>query len=297
MIENHAAYDLHLHSYWSYDACAPVEYYFRKASELKLRAIAISEHFTMDSLPDIIATSRKYPDVRFIPAVEMTVRCSIGSLDMLCLGMPLEIPTEIEEIFEEYRQWQRDCGKAISIGMQSLGFDYTEKDRLELLKKYRPAKTIEKHGITHVQNGIQRTHFINSGYIKSPEEYGKLFEKFPRTPYPDAERILPVLKHHGALVMIAHPTSYFNKNDIKRMDALREELGFEGIECAHDLIPQELTPFYRDYCVRHKLFSSGGSDSHADHSDNPCRIATQHEFARHIGEGKWLDEIFERLKK
>jgi hypothetical protein len=79
------------------------------------------------------------------------------------------------------------------------------------------------------------------------------------------------------------------------MDALREELGFEGIECAHDLVPPELTAFYRQYCTKHKLFSTAGSDNHAAPDNNPCNIATHHKMASHIGKTAWLEEIIERL--
>ena len=37
-----AQYDLHLHSYWSYDATAEVEDHFKRASELGVRYIAIT---------------------------------------------------------------------------------------------------------------------------------------------------------------------------------------------------------------------------------------------------------------
>lgn len=289
-----ASYDLHLHSYWSYDACASVDYYFQKAAELGLRAIAITEHFTMDSLPDILVAAEKFPTVRFIPSLEMSVTCSIGPVDMLCFGMPLEIPEEIENIFERYRRWQRDCGEAYYNCLQGLGFNYSANERLELLKKYRPACVIEKQGITHVYG--QANDFINAGYVPK-DECDKQFDKIQRAPYPAGSEILPAFRSCGALIAIAHPARYFNQNDVKRMDALREELSFEGIECAHDAISEELTPFYRDYCVKHGLFSSGGSDSHADHDNNPCKIATRHEFARHIGKPEWLDEIFQRLKK
>ncbi|KKR04405.1 MAG: PHP domain protein [Candidatus Uhrbacteria bacterium GW2011_GWF2_39_13] len=277
-----ASYDLHLHTFWSYDGCTSVEYYFQRALELKLRAIAITEHFTMDSLPDIITASKKYPAVRFIPSVEMTVTCSVGAVDILCFGMPLEIPTEIEEIFERYRQWQRDCGEAFSRGMTELGFNYSKNERLKLLKKYRPANVIEKQGVTHVYG--QSAYFINAGYIKSGDDAKLLKEKIRIPEYPQAREILPAFKRCGALIAIAHPTHYFNRNDIERMDELRDELSFEGIECAHDLIPMELTHFYRDYCLKHGLFSSGGSDSHSDPDNPKIHIGTQHEFARHIGE-------------
>jgi predicted metal-dependent phosphoesterase TrpH len=150
----YATYDLHLHTYWSYDACAPVEYHFRRARELKLRRIAVTEHFTMDSLPEVLDCSRRYPDVAFIPGAELTVRTPQGySVDLVCLGMPTEHPPELRAVFEVYRK----------------------------------------------------------------------------------------------------------------------------------------------YCVERGLLSSAGSDCHADPADNPHGIGLRHEFARHIGEDRWLDEILERL--
>ena len=298
--EKYASYDLHLHTYWSYDACASVEYYFRRAQELNLRAIAITEHFTMDSMPEIISVSKKYPNIRYIAGAEMTVSTSFGNCDMVCLGLPESSTPEMDGIFEMYRKWQRSTGEAYSEAMCKLGFEFSEADRLSLLKQYRSQAAIEKQGITHVQGSVvMKKYFLDAGCVSKAEEYPKWISKlhehaeFPK--YPEAAKVLPVIKRAGGLVAIAHPTRYFNKNDLQRMDALREELDLDGIECAHDDIPEELTPFYRKYCVKYGLFSTAGSDSHADPANNPCKIATRHEFARHRGDNDWLYEIFERL--
>ena len=48
-----AQYDLHLHSYWSYDATAEVENHFKRARELGVRYIAITDHHLMDALIDL----------------------------------------------------------------------------------------------------------------------------------------------------------------------------------------------------------------------------------------------------
>ena len=82
------------------------------------------------------------------------------------------------------------------------------------------------------------------------------------------------------------------------MDALRQECQLDGIECAHRMVPPELTVFYREYCKKYNLISTGGSDCH-----NPEDIAEQYaddkspapRFARHIGEDVWLDEFLERI--
>lgn len=296
MSTDYAEYDLHLHSHWSYDACAPVEYYFQLASQFQPRAIAITEHFTMDSLPDVVAASKKYPDVRFIAGAEMTVLTSAGSIDMVCLGLPLDTPPELEALFDRYRQWQHKIGKAISEAWKKLGIDYTEEERLFLLRQYRAEKNIAKQGVTHVNNTVQTAYWKKRGMIAEGEDlYEKLkMSEFPK--YPAASEVLPVIRKHGGVIFIAHPLYYFKRDDVKTMDALREELGFDGIECAHTMIPPELTSVYRKYCLEHKLLSSGGSDCHSDPPHYHFNISTECEFRRHCGESAWLDEILERVK-
>ena len=296
-----ATYDLHLHTYWSYDACTPVDYYFRRARELGLRRIAIAEHFTMDSLPEILAVAPQYPDVRFVPAAEMTVRTPHGySLDFVCLGLPVPIPPAIAAIFARYRQWQRATGTALGEGLRALGFEYGDEVRLGLLRRYRPERVIAAQGVTHVQGSVvQRRYFLEKGFAADAAGCAALLqcaaEKTPRPPYPDAADVLPVLRQAGAVVVVAHPSLVFTKDEVRRLDELREAVGFDGVECAHDAIPPALTPVYRRYCLERGLVSTGGSDCHADPANNPLGIATQHEFARHRGENAWLDELDERL--
>ena len=96
------------------------------------------------------------------------------------------------------------------------------------------------------------------------------------------------MKRTGALVAIAHPYGYFKGNDVSRMDAIREECDLDGIECGHGSVPPEYTRIYREYCIRHGLFSVAGSDCHDDEE-----IPTL--FARHGGETEWLGEFMDRL--
>ncbi|MBT3375472.1 MAG: PHP domain-containing protein [Lentisphaerae bacterium] len=295
-----ATYDLHLHTHWSYDATASVAYYFRCAQRLNLRCIAITEHHTVDSLPEVLELAPKKPEVAVIPSAELSVTTSGGAaIDMVCLGLPVTPVGELRTVLDLYHQWQCDYGASVSAGLQALGYDYSDKRRLELLETYRPRKTIDVQGITHVQNGIQRKYFVAEGFMESEDGYGPLLrraaEHVPQPPYPAAARVIPAVQNAGGLAIIAHPTGYFARNDRRRMDALREELGFDGIECAHTSIPHDLTPVYRAYCEEHGLLSSAGSDCHADPADNPYGIAPQNALGQHIGEDVWLDELLERV--
>ena len=287
-----ASFDLHLHTYWSYDAVAHPASYFKRAEALGTRCIAIADHHVLDSLDDVAAAARRHPAVRWIPAAELTVTTSLGAMDMVCLDMPFDAPARLRKALDSYHEWQRECGAAICAGMQALGFDYTDAHRIELLKSYRPAKTIERQGYTHVRNGQHRAYFLTRGFIRTADEYGPLLrqaaERVPIPPYPAAEDVLPAVHDAGGLVAIAHPQGYFNGSDRRRMDAIREECALDGIECSNTVIPPELSASYRAYCVEHGLFSTAGSDCHMD-SD------AHGKFARHGGEDGWLDEILERI--
>ncbi len=294
-----ALFDLHLHSYWSYDACAPIEYYFQQAAALGLKTIAITEHHTMDSIREIAAIAVDYPEINYIPAAELTVNTSIGAVDLVCLGLPVEAPPALEKMFGEYRQWQCDTGDAYSRAMTAMNYPYGREERLELISQYRPERVIAKQGITHVSGSVQRREFIRRGWT-TQEQISDFMQKvgeLAQAPkYPAASRVIPEVKKHGGLVFIAHPKNYFRMNDLNRMNTLCEELSLDGIECAHTSTPPELTVFYRNFCVERGLLSSAGSDCHSDPPHYHLGISLQNHFAEHCGDIRWLEEIQERLK-
>jgi len=262
--------------------------YFRRADELGVHCIAFTEHHVLDSLQEVLRIARDYPDVRTIPAAEITVTASIGSVDLLCYGFPPSPTAELRNVLDIYHAWQRSYGAAISKALQALGYDFPDSERLAVLESYRPARTIAIQGNTHVRNGVLRQYFIDRGFIKKEEEYSELLsrarELLPFPPYPDASIVIPALREAGSVIAIAHPYKYFNGCETERMDALREECCLNGIECAHRAVPREYTPRYRKYCLQHNLFSVGGSDCHTN--EDVCQI-----FARHLGADEWLDEF------
>ena len=297
MSEKSASFDFHLHSCWSYDATCPVETYFAQAAKQGVSHIAITEHHQMDSFPEVVEASKKYPMVSYIPGAELTVHSPKGTFDMVCLGLP-QVPTpELQQVFAAYHNWQRAYGDAYCALLSFEGYFYSRAERKMLLERYRPAKTIAVQGITHVQNSVQTDYLIKEKKFfpdakKRDELIWNSDMKLP--PYPEYDFVLPAVKRAGGLVFIAHPKGYFRQNDLARMDELREMLQFDGIECAHPSIPEELTPFYRQYCKDHGLLSSAGSDTHSS-PDCAYQFCKESAFARHIGEKRYVEEILERI--
>jgi predicted metal-dependent phosphoesterase TrpH len=287
-----ACYDLHLHTYWSYDATAEPEAHFRKARELGVRCITISDHHVLDGLEEVLEVARGYPDIRTIPSAELTVTTSIGAVDLVCHGFPETVPEPMRPVLKAYHDWQRATGAAISAGLQALGFAFSDEARMTLLKTYRPGKAISVQGGTHVKGEVIRRYCVDNGFIDNVDQYGDLMKRasakvrFP--PYPHVNNVVPVVKSVGALVTIAHPHEYFRHGDRERMDALREECRLDGVECAHPSVPPEFAARYRDYCVENGLFSTGGSDCHSNEDIDG-------KFAVHGGPDEWLDAFLARL--
>ncbi|MBI3946448.1 MAG: PHP domain-containing protein [Armatimonadetes bacterium] len=292
-MEEHALYDLHLHTGWSYDAESPVEAVFRAARERGILRLAITDHHVIDSFSETAAAAARYPEITWIPSAELTVTTAIGGVDLLCYGLPREPPASLAAVLEEYHEWQRALGAALCAGMQAIGFDYTDAHREALLRSYRPEKAIRRQGFTHVKNGIQRHYFLERGFIQTPEEYSQVLARArrarPTPPCPAVARVAPAVKEAGALVVIAHPHGYFAGGDRARMEALRDECRLDGVECAHVTVPPEMAPVYRAWCVERGLLSTAGSDCH-----NPEDLETM--LGKHGGPAEWWDEIAARLK-
>jgi predicted metal-dependent phosphoesterase TrpH len=287
-----ATYDLHLHTYWSYDGEAEPVHYFERARTLGVTCIAITEHHVLDSLPELLEIAQDFPEVMLIPSAELTVTTSIGAVDLLCFGFPPVLSSAVSELLAAYHDWQRAYGSAVSAGLQAMGCAFSDEDRLALLKTYRPEKTIQFQGNTHVKGGAMRQFLVDKGVMASFAEWGDLMNQADRKVHfpkcPDVKDVVAAVKGDGVRVAIAHPHVYFNQGDVDRMDLLRAECGLDGVECAHSSVPVEFVPVYREYCERHGMFSTGGSDCHTD-------ADIERVFATHGGHNEWLEEFLNRV--
>lgn len=279
-------FDLHLHTHWSYDATTPPEHYFAQAEKSGITHIAITDHHTNDGIQETLEAAAKHPTVNFFSAAELTVHCELGTFDMVCLGLPITPTPELEKVYEAYHAWQRGFGDHLCKNFTEAGYPFPMEDRIRIVKQFRPEKTLKVQGITHVQYHLLLKYLLEEKkYFPDRDSLNKVWGSFPAYDYPEADFVLPAVRKAGGIIFIAHPHPYFYRDDLKRMDALRERLGFDGIECAHTDVPEELTPFYRDYCKKYNLLSSAGSDAH-----NP-----ETPMATHIAERCYLEEILERV--
>ena len=282
-----AAYDLHLHSEWSYDAVSRIADYFKMARERSVRAIAITDHQLMDGRGDLLAAAAKYPDVGYLSGVEIAVHCGDGNYELVCLDLPLGSTPELDAVWELYHAWQRDRGEAVSANFLARGIDFDGAARLRLLKSYRPAGVIAVQGCTLAGFGAMMNYCIENGFCRDRDDFRRLCAGFTDLPdFPEADRVLPAIRRAGGVVILAHPNRYALESDPKRLERLREFFALDGIECGHASMTAEQTQYFRAYCRRRRLLSTGGSDLHEPVGEK---------FAVHRGRERWLDELLEHV--
>lgn len=247
----------------------------------------------MDSAAEVLTVAERYPAIRVMPSAELTVRTSIGGVDLLCYNLPVPATPALQALFEVYRVCQRDLGEQFSKGMQAIGVDFDEKRRREVLELYRPPQMIELQGLTRPKRAKTLAYFLQQGWVQDADEYDSLcasaHQAVSGVSFPDVAEVRDLVHEAGGLIALAHPPVYFRGADRQRMDLLRTECALDGIECAHPRISPDLCRQYRAYCLEHGLFSTGGSDSHTQDD-------VAHAFGRFGGQAVWLDGLLERLR-
>lgn len=296
-----ASYDLHLHSCWSYDAGVSVENYFKMAQHDGLEAFAITDHHHFDSADELFETAKKYPDVKFFTGAEFSASTPFGDMDFVCLGLPRKPTAGLQGLYDEMHLYLNNMGKASTIIAERMKHTFTEAERRNIMLQYRPEKVIDFQGDSYAKHELQSQYLIQKGVVSTIEEWGYAIWSDPahddiRPKLPTAERVSQIIHEAGGVVIIAHPYHYFNGADRKRMDALREYVNFDGIECAHPLIPPYYGAVYRQYCLKNKLLSSGGTDLHFDSALlKKFNMPEYTIFAEHAGAECYLDELKERI--
>jgi hypothetical protein len=99
--------------------------------------------------------------------------------------------------------------------------------------------------------------------------------KFPLS----LEEASNLVRNAGGIVVLAHPNDPYGTSLVKLASSLQEQTQIvekamlchlDGIECWHSRSSAETTNHYVDFCKKHNLIMTGGSDCH----QNPVIMGT-----------------------
>ena len=249
-LENISTYaDLHIHSYFSDGFLSPMEV-VEYAAKSGLRAIALTDHDTVDGLDEAIAAGKMF-GVEVITGIELSA--TIDDRDIHILGY----------LFDHH---DADFKKQV---------DLYKKERVNRAEKI--VEKLNRFGIrvdmdqVMVQAGkgaVGRPHIadavVQAGFAKDTNSVFRDFLGYGGSAYEDKYKISPevairLIRDAGGVSFLAHPSFGMKQKYLQ----LLIKSGVSGIECTHPKHTPEATLYFQRIVEQHHLLQSGGSDCHA----------------------------------
>jgi PHP domain-containing protein len=252
--------DLHTHSQYSVDALNEPESLLHKAKELGLKAIAITDHNSIESTEKALVEAKKI-NIRLIPGVELDLRWGPENRvnHFLCFWAD-HTNHNFLELIKTCNQYYDKQYLINSASIIEDGYSINEP----LFKKW-----LQKHYSLNPQMSMWRLldYFIDKKIHITKEESIKIVTKhwkteFPNNKFPNINDVLPIIRKAKGILLLAHPGPVSGDSGSEK--TLRYLLdkdkidGFEVFHLGNQGMYKELLKIAKEY----NCGISGGSDCH-----------------------------------
>ncbi len=265
---NNGRVDLHIHSSKSSDGDFAPLYLLRKAKENGFRAIAISDHDTVDAYPEAIEQSLEV-GVELIPSVELTTLFKGREFHLLLPFVRFDSPT-VKGILERIGRARTEEAKARVARLRELGFDISWDEVVRktqgavplgvtiariLIDKGRRQKTPALDKYTRGESRLfapyafYKDYFLDGRPAHVPRRSESLLE------------VLGLALRDGAAPVLAHPGAYFERADREDLTELKAA-GLAGLEVYSSYHDPDQTSAYLALAGEFDLVATAGSDFH-----------------------------------
>ncbi len=245
-----ALVDLHLHTTASDGRLSPTELIHLLASQ-GLKQVAISDHDTTEGLAEAFAAAEEFPDMRIIPAIELSTDIPGDEVHMLGYFLRHE-DEELQKILREFRMGRLERGRMMVEKLATLGINI-EWERVQEIAG---------------EGSVGRPHIalamVEKGYCKEPKDAFPEYLGRNGSAYVERSKMTPpeavdMLIRFGAVPVLAHP-AYLN--DMETTIAELAEVGIVGLEVHYAQFSSETVQQLARLADRHGLIPCGGSDYH-----------------------------------
>ena len=245
-----AMVDLHLHTTASDGRLSPTELIHLLASQ-GLKQVAISDHDTTEGLAEAFAAAEEFPDMRIIPAIELSTDIPGDEVHMLGYFLRHE-DEELQKILREFRMGRLERGRMMVEKLATLGINI-EWERVQEIAG---------------EGSVGRPHIalamVEKGYCKEPKDAFPEYLGRNGSAYVERSKMTPpeavdMLIRFGAVPVLAHP-AYLN--DMETTIAELTEAGILGLEVHYAQFSPETVQQLAELADRYGLIPCGGSDYH-----------------------------------
>jgi predicted metal-dependent phosphoesterase TrpH len=261
-------FDLQSHSVHS-DGHLPAAEVVRRAAEAGVQLLALSDHDTVDGVPEALATAAEC-GIRVVPATELSsIDGDYDDLHVLGYGIDHTDPVLLARL-EEFRADRDGRAGRMAAALRDIGFAVDD----DLLAARRAAG-----------KPIGRPH-LAAAVIGHPDNAQRLAEEgtddvtpfivayliagkpgFRGRTMPSVQEAIDVIHDAGGTAIWAHP--FWDVEAPEMVEAAIERFagfGVDGVEAFYVTHTEEQTHFAVDACERRGLLTTGSSDFHGpDH--------------------------------
>ena len=243
--------DLHLHTTASDGRLSPTEL-VRLVAKQGLKQVAISDHDSTEGLAEAFRAAEEFPDLRIIPAIELSTDIPGDEVHMLGYFLRYE-DDQLQETLRQFRLGRLERGRLIVEKLATLGI-HIEWERVQEIAGDGSV------GRPHIALAM-----VEKGYCKEPREafpeyLGRNGLAYVERPKMTPQEAVDMLIQHGAVPVLAHPAYLVD------MEARLEELkdtGLAGMEVYYAKYEPDTVQHLAQLAARYGLIPCGGSDYHA----------------------------------
>lgn len=247
--------DLHTHSHYSDGTFSPAEI-LAEAEKLGLSAVALTDHNTVEGLPEFLSSARG-SSVRAIAGVEISTGYLEKELHIVGLFLPTERFEEIMKFLEVINCRKEESNRKLIDNFCRAGFplDY------DAIRAAHPQGTVNRAVIAEA--------LLEKGYVGSVQEaFHTLLSKkqgyfIPPERIPVLEAI-EFLRSLGAVSVLAHPFLNLTAEELRVFLPEAKQHGLTAMETHYSKFSPEETALARSIAREFDIAESGGSDFHGD---------------------------------
>ncbi len=251
--------DLQVHTTASDGVLAPAAV-VEAAARAKLTAIAITDHDSIDGLPEAEAAGERL-GVRIVPGVELAAHFESDELHLL--GLHLADRDAIEGDLQAFRRERIERAEAMVRVLNSHGIAVTIDAVLE-------AADVGAVGRPHLARAL-----VAGGWVRDFREAFDKWLGWGKPAYVEKGKLtvtdaVALVHRAGGIAVWAHPGDLATEARLARLHAI----GLDAVEVLHPSHPQALAERIYDRAEKVGLLPSGGSDWHGS-AEGPRQLGGQ----------------------
>lgn len=248
--------DLHVHSTYSDGTDTPAQI-VDKALSLKMSAIALTDHDTVDGLAEAFLAAKDKP-IEIIPGIELST--DYNGKDVHVLGYYINpFKEDFVAYLDDFKSSRDRRNVKMCEKMTALGMPLTLE---ELQERYQGAVLTRMHFAKYMSD---------MKYVPSTADAFKHYLSDDGPIYVPREKITPfdavkLILKAGGVPVLAHPILYkFTDAVLENLISKLKDVGLKGIETVYSTYAPCDERQIRSYAAKYNLITTGGSDYHGIH--------------------------------